>query len=90
MQVAALVMKSRLTGLSAAKLAGLGALTAAVLLASSGCAKLQARDQLNKGVKAYKASRFEQAVENFKNANQLDPNLTVAKLYLATACVAHS
>lgn len=80
-------MKSRLTGLSAAKLAGLGALTA-VLLASSGCAKLQARDQLNKGVKAYKASRFEQAVENFKNANQLDPNLTVAKLYLATACVA--
>ena len=81
-------MKSRLTGLSAAKLAGLGALTAAVLLASSGCAKLQARDQLNKGVKAYKASRFEQAVENFKNANQLDPNLTVAKLYLATACVA--
>ena len=87
MQVAALVMKGRLTGLSAAKLAGLGALTA-VLLASSGCAKLQARDQLNKGVKAYKASRFEQAVENFKNANQLDPNLTVAKLYLATACVA--
>ena len=80
-------MKGRLTGLSAAKLAGLGALTA-VLLASSGCAKLQARDQLNKGVKAYKASRFEQAVENFKNANQLDPNLTVAKLYLATACVA--
>ena len=87
MQVAALTMKSRLTGSTAAKLAGLGALTV-VLLASSGCAKLQARDQLNKGVKAYKASRFEAAVENFKNANQLDPNLTVAKLYLATACVA--
>jgi tetratricopeptide (TPR) repeat protein len=70
-----------------AKLAGAAAL-AAMLLGATGCAKLQARDQLNKGVQAYKASQFEQAVEHFKNANQLDPNLTVAKLYLATACVA--
>ncbi len=72
---------------TAGKLASVAVL-AALLLSVSGCAKLQARDQLNKGVKAYKASQFEQAVEHFKNANQLDPNLTVAKLYLATACVA--
>jgi tetratricopeptide (TPR) repeat protein len=69
------------------RLAVAGAL-AATVLATTGCDKLRARDQLNKGVQAYKASRFEQAVEHFKNANQLDPSLTVAKLYLATACVA--
>jgi len=69
------------------RLVGAG-VVAAMMLATTGCDKLRARDQLNKGVQAYKASRFEQAVEHFKNANQLDPNLTVAKLYLATACVA--
>jgi tetratricopeptide (TPR) repeat protein len=60
----------------------------AILLATSGCTKLRARDQLNKGVQAYKASKFETAIEKFKNAIELDPNLDVAKLYLATACVA--
>jgi tetratricopeptide (TPR) repeat protein len=60
----------------------------AMLLATSGCTKLRARDQLNKGVQAYKASKFETAVKNFQNAIDLDPDLTVAKLYLATACVA--
>jgi tetratricopeptide (TPR) repeat protein len=56
-----------------------------VLLTATGCNKLKARDQLNKGVQAYKAARFEQAIEHFKNAVELDPNLSVAKLYLATA-----
>ncbi|MCU1283821.1 MAG: repeat protein [Acidobacteriales bacterium] len=60
----------------------------AMLLATSGCTKLRARDQLNKGVQAYKASKFETAIERFKNAIALDPDLNVAKLYLATACVA--
>ena len=60
----------------------------AMLLATSGCSKLLARDQLNKGVQAYKASHFESAVGNFRKAIELDPDLTVAKLYLATACVA--
>jgi tetratricopeptide (TPR) repeat protein len=59
-----------------------------MLLATSGCNKLRARDQLNKGVQAYKASKFETAIERFKNAISLDPDLNVAKLYLATACVA--
>ena len=64
------------------------ALVAALLVLTlvAGCAKLQARDQLNKGVQAYKANKFETAIEHFKNAIQYDPNLTVAKLYLATAC----
>lgn len=60
----------------------------AMLLATAGCNKLSARNQLNKGVQAYKASKFEQAVAFFQKAIELDPELTVAKLYLATACVA--
>lgn len=58
---------------------------AAALLTIAGCKKLQARDQLNKGVQAYKGMKYEKAIENFKNAVNLDPDLEVAKLYLATA-----
>jgi tetratricopeptide (TPR) repeat protein len=58
---------------------------ACLVLASAGCDKLKARDQLNKGVAAYKNARYEQAIENFKNAVALDSSLQNAKLYLATA-----
>lgn len=58
---------------------------AVALLNLAGCKKLQARDQLNKGIQAYKATKYEKAIENFKNAVNLDPDLGVAKLYLATA-----
>jgi tetratricopeptide (TPR) repeat protein len=58
---------------------------AAALLSIGGCRKLQARDQLNKGVQAYKNAKYETAVEHFKNAVSLDSDLEVAKLYLATA-----
>jgi tetratricopeptide (TPR) repeat protein len=58
-----------------------------VLAFSAGCDKLRARDQLNKGVQAYKAARFEEAIDHFQNAVNLDPNLGVARLYLATAYV---
>ena len=56
---------------------------AAAMLSASGCNKLRARDQLNQGVKAYKAGHAEQAIEFFKNAVSLDDKLQVAKLYLA-------
>jgi tetratricopeptide (TPR) repeat protein len=55
------------------------------LLSAVGCEKLRARDQLNKGVQSYKNARYEEAIEHFKNAVQLDPSLTNARLYLATA-----
>jgi tetratricopeptide (TPR) repeat protein len=58
---------------------------ALLLLATTGCNKLKARDQLNKGVQAYKNAKFEDAIEKFKNAVALDPSLSVAQLYLATA-----
>jgi tetratricopeptide (TPR) repeat protein len=69
-----------------AKLLLLAAVTLA-LLSSVGCDRLRARDQLNKGVDSYKNSHFEQAIEHFKNAVQLDPTLTNARMYLATAYV---
>src|ERR1700733_4460475 len=56
-----------------------------VMLASTGCAKLKARDHLNKGVQAYKNSKFEQAIDNFQQAVSFDPSLINARLYLATA-----
>src|SRR6201984_2592507 len=56
-----------------------------IVLSSAGCDKLKARDQLNKGVAAYKNAKYEQAIENFKNAVALDSSLQNAKLYLATA-----
>jgi len=55
------------------------------LLSTVGCNKLRARDQLNKGVQAYKNAKYEDAIEHFKNAVQLDPSLVNARLYLATA-----
>jgi tetratricopeptide (TPR) repeat protein len=56
-----------------------------VLLTSTGCTKLKARDQLNKGVQAFKNNKFEQAIDHFQQAVTLDPSLINARLYLATA-----
>ena len=63
------------------------AMAVAVLLAAglSGCAKLKARDLLNKGVASFKAGQYDSAVEDFKQAKDLDPDLMNARLYLATA-----
>jgi tetratricopeptide (TPR) repeat protein len=61
------------------------AAAAALMFGVTGCDKLRARDQLNKGVASFKNLRYEQATEHFKNAVALDPNLQNAKLYLAAA-----
>lgn len=55
------------------------------ITATVGCDKLKARDKLNKGVQAYKGGQTEAAIEDFKQAKDLDPSLTNARLYLATA-----
>jgi tetratricopeptide (TPR) repeat protein len=64
---------------------GAVALGIGVLLVSSGCQKLKARDELNKGIAEYKAAKYPAAVEHFKLATDLDPELPTARLYLATA-----
>jgi len=63
------------------------AVVALALVSSLGCNKLRARDQLNKGVEAYKNSHYEQAIDHFQEAVQLDPGLINARMYLATAYV---
>lgn len=54
-------------------------------LLSTGCEKLKARENLNKGVQAFKSAKYNAAVEHFKEAVRLDPDFPTARLYLATA-----
>jgi tetratricopeptide (TPR) repeat protein len=63
----------------------LGVALTGMVLSMSGCNQLQARDQLNKGVEAYKSAHYEEAIEHFQKATELDPKLPMAKTYLATA-----
>jgi tetratricopeptide (TPR) repeat protein len=58
---------------------------ALLLLPAVGCNDLKARDQLNKGVAAYKNARYEEAIGHFQQAVSLSPKLPMARLYLATA-----
>jgi tetratricopeptide (TPR) repeat protein len=68
-----------------ARITALAVVLAGMVLTMSGCKRLQARDQLNKGVEAYKSARYEEAIGHFQTATQLDPSLPMAKTYLATA-----
>jgi len=61
------------------------AVAALALFCSMGCSKLRARDQLNKGVTAYKNSKYEEAIDHFQQSTALDPHLINAKMYLAAA-----
>jgi tetratricopeptide (TPR) repeat protein len=63
----------------------LAAATFVAAFGVSGCDKLKARDLLNKGVAAYRDGKFDQSIEDFKQAKDLDPTLMNARLYLATA-----
>ncbi len=58
---------------------------AALVLVTAGCDKLKSRDQLNKGVEAYKNAKFGEAVDHFKTSIALDPTTPNARLFLATA-----
>jgi tetratricopeptide (TPR) repeat protein len=63
----------------------LAATLVVVVVSLTGCDKLKARDQLNKGVQSFKAGRYEEAITHFQNAERLDPKLPTAKAFLATA-----
>lgn len=60
----------------------------AVTLGVSGCTKLRARDELNKGVANFREGHYDAAIENFKESRSLDPDLLNARVYLATAYAA--
>jgi len=68
-----------------ARFLGYAVTLAGMVLTMSGCSQLAARDQLNKGVEAYKNAHYEEAIGHFQKATELDPNLPMAKTYLATA-----
>jgi tetratricopeptide (TPR) repeat protein len=63
----------------------LAVILSGMVLTMSGCNQLEARDQLNKGVDAYKAGHYDEAIEHFQKAMELDPKLTMAKTYLGSA-----
>src|SRR5437762_4933998 len=58
---------------------------ALAILGSTGCQQLKARDNLNKGVQAYKNAKSPEAVAFFQTAVELDPSFKTTHLYLATA-----
>src|SRR5271154_3107942 len=48
-------------------------------------APVDSRGWINKGVQEYKSARYQDAVESFQKAVDLDSNNATARLYLATA-----
>jgi tetratricopeptide (TPR) repeat protein len=72
------------SAMNANRILGMAALLLLVF-GVSGCNKLHARDLLNKGVASFKNGQYDAAIEDFKEARDLDPNLLNARLYLATA-----
>jgi tetratricopeptide (TPR) repeat protein len=81
-------MDDSMTYASSVRIAGRGLAMATLVVmvaAGSGCSKLKARDLLNKGVANFKNGQYDKAVEDFKEAKDLDPSLMNARLYLATA-----
>jgi tetratricopeptide (TPR) repeat protein len=59
-------------------------LTALLLLSATGCKRLQANDQLNKGVADFKNAKFESATDHFQRAVQIDPDNPNALVFLCT------
>jgi len=55
-----------------------------LLLSATGCKRLRAGDQLNKGVAAFKNAKYEEAENYFQNSLNIDPTYENARLYLAT------
>lgn len=57
---------------------------AVLLLSATGCARLRANDQINKGVADFKNARYEQAEDHLQQAISIDPEYPVPRLMLAT------
>jgi tetratricopeptide (TPR) repeat protein len=68
-----------------ARMMALAVALGGMVITLGGCNRLAARDHLNKGVEAFKSAHYEEAINHFQQATQLDPSLPMAKTYLATA-----
>jgi tetratricopeptide (TPR) repeat protein len=82
---ASMTHASSVVGATLARRASAFAAFLVFVVGASGCSKLKARDLLNKGVAAFKNAQYDTAIEDFKEAKDLDPGLINARLYLATA-----
>src|SRR5579864_5724912 len=58
---------------------------AALALASTGCDKLKARDNLKRGVQSFTNAKYPEAVAYFQKAVELDPTFPTTHTYLAIA-----
>jgi tetratricopeptide (TPR) repeat protein len=56
-----------------------------ILASTVGCTKLKARNELVKGIDAFKSGKYEEAVNYFQKSVALNPNDPTCRLYLATA-----
>ncbi len=63
----------------------LGGVAVFALVSTGSIEKLKARDNLNKGVKAFTSAKYNQAVEHFEKAIQYEPTYVNARLYLGMA-----
>ncbi len=68
-----------------ATLTGATVLAFTLVLLGTGCNKLKSRDDLNKGVSAYRNAKYNDAVSLFQEAADLDPTNLNARTYLAIA-----
>jgi tetratricopeptide (TPR) repeat protein len=59
-------------------------LMALLLLSATGCKRLRANDQINRGVQEFKNGHFEQAEDHFQQAINIDPDNLNPRIYLAT------
>ena len=66
-------------------LVGATFLACVLVLLGTGCSKLKSRDDLNKGVTAYRNAKYNDAVGLFQEAADLDPTNPNARTYLAIA-----
>jgi tetratricopeptide (TPR) repeat protein len=57
----------------------------ALLATTTGCKHLESRDQLVKGIQAFKSAHYEEAIDHFQKSIDLDPAEATPRLYLATA-----
>jgi tetratricopeptide (TPR) repeat protein len=73
------------TRMRKAALAGATLLAGVAILFGAGCNKLKSRDNMNKGVAAFKNAKYADAVNSFQEAIALDADNPNARVYLAIA-----
>ena len=56
-----------------------------LLLSATGCKRLESNNELNKGVAAFKNTKYEDATDHFQRAVTIDPDNMNARIFLGTS-----